>query len=211
MGDNGGRGTDGGFDVASIQPVVPAGPQDEPAPAPGDDQPVFFFDLGSPYAWLVAERIGHTHPTAIWQPVCQQDISPEPLWDGDRARVEQLAAEAGLLTPRWPAEDQPDTREAMLVATFCKSIGRAASFALAAFRQAYNGGRSLADRDTLLIAAAACELHPRAILQAIELESTRVQLRAAAELARDHQVTELPTLVQGERRSLADTLLDDEA
>jgi 2-hydroxychromene-2-carboxylate isomerase len=206
-------GADEGFDIESIrnesvQPVMPAGPLDDPGSEHDPGRPVFFFDLGSPYAWLVAERIGHTYPTAIWQPVCQRDISDAPLWDGDRERIEKLAADAGLLTPRWPSIDQPDTREAMLVAAFCKSIGRAASFALAAFRQAYNGGRDLAERDTLLIAAAACELHPRAILQAIELESTRVQLAAAATLASDQRVTELPALALGDRRLLAAELLE---
>jgi 2-hydroxychromene-2-carboxylate isomerase len=170
---------------------------DDSAPNGGDppgDQPIFFFDLGSPYAWLVAEGLGNAMPSAIWQPVCQQDLAPGPLWDGDRGRVVALAAQAGLLAPRWSRDDQPDTREAMLAATWCKSIGRAASFALAAFRQAYNGGRNLADRDTLLIAAAACELHPRAVLQALALESTHTQLDTAAALARLHDVTELPAV-----------------
>ncbi len=165
--------------------------------ATSDDQPIFFFDLGSPYAWLVAERLGNAMPAAIWQPVCQQDLAPGPLWDADRPRVEALAAQAGLLTLRWPDDDQHDTREAMLLATWCKSIGRATSFALAAFRQAYNGGRSLADRDTLLLAAAACELHPRAVLQALALESTPTQLETAATLARLHDVTVLPAVKRG--------------
>ncbi len=177
------------------------------AMAPDDDRPIFFFDLGSPYAWLVAERIGHKMPTAIWQPVCQQDVSPDPLWDGDRARVETLAAVAGLPAPRWPANDQPDTRQAMLVATFCKSIGRAASFALAAFRQAYNGGRNLEETETLLIAAAACELHPRAVLQAIELDSTQAQLASAAAPARLYGVTMLPAVKRENELLVAGDLL----
>lgn len=191
------------------QPVAPGSLDD--AAATGD-QPIFYFDLGSPYAWLVAERIGHTMPTAIWQPVCQADISPGRLWDGDRARVEALAADAGLLAPRWSVDDQHDdrlidTRKAMLVATFCKSIGRAASFALAAFRQAYNAGNSLEDVDTLLFAGAACELHPRAILQALELESTATQMDTAATLARLHGVTELPAVMRENALLAGDDLL----
>lgn len=164
-----------------------------PEPVP-DEQPVFYFDLGSPDAWLVAERIGNVVPGALWQPVCAADLSDAPLWDGDRARIEARAAELGVLPPRWPANDFPETRDAMLVATFTKSIGRAASFALAAFRQAFNGGRDLAETDSLLIAAAACELHPRAILQALELDSVSEQLSAAAQLAQEHGAVKLPAV-----------------
>ena len=49
---------------------------------------------------------------------------------------------------------------AMRVATFAKQTGRTVSFALAAFRQAFAAGRDLSDPDNVLIAAAACELHP---------------------------------------------------
>ena len=49
----------------------------------------------------------------------------------------------------------------MLVATYAKQIGRAVAFSLAAFRQAFAGGRDLGERDNVLIAAAACEMHPR--------------------------------------------------
>ena len=38
-------------------------------------------------------------------------------------------------------------------------------FAQAAFRQAFAGGRSLQDPDYVLIAAAACEMHPAAVLR----------------------------------------------
>ena len=51
----------------------------------------------------------------------------------------------------------------MRVATFAKEIGRAVSFSLAAFRQAFAAGRDLTDPDNVLIAAAASEMHPRAI------------------------------------------------
>ena len=54
----------------------------------------------------------------------------------------------------------------MRAATYAKQIGRTVAFSLAAFRQAYAGGRSLGDPDNVLIAAAACEMHPRAVLKA---------------------------------------------
>ena len=56
----------------------------------------------------------------------------------------------------------------MRAATFAQKSGRAVAFSLAAFRQAFAGGRDLAETDNVLIAAAACELHPNAVLKAIE-------------------------------------------
>ena len=56
----------------------------------------------------------------------------------------------------------------MRVATYARQIGRVVAFAQAAFRQAFAGGRSLADEDSVLIAAAACEMHPAAVLQGRE-------------------------------------------
>ncbi len=41
------------------------------------------------------------------------------------------------------------------------------AFSLAAFRQAFAGGRDLEQEGTVLIAAAACEMHPAAVLKGI--------------------------------------------
>ena len=67
----------------------------------------------------------------------------------------------------------------MRAATFARQIGRAVPFALAAFRQAYAGGRALDVPDNVLIAASACEMHPAAVLRAAELRSVEEALRAA--------------------------------
>ena len=67
----------------------------------------------------------------------------------------------------------------MLAATYAKQIGRAVAFSLAAFRQAFAGGRDLGDQDTVLIAAAACEMHPAAVLKGIRLRSVSAALDQA--------------------------------
>ena len=64
----------------------------------------------------------------------------------------------------------------MRVATYAKSIGRTVPFVQAAFRQAFAGGHSLEDPDFVLIAAAACEMHPAAVLKGAELRSVGEQL-----------------------------------
>ena len=86
------------------------------------------------------------------------------------AEVERRAAAYGLPPIAWPDPWPGNTLFAMRVATFAKQTGRTVSFALAAFRQAFAAGRDLSDPDNVLIAAAACELHPRALLKAVETE-----------------------------------------
>ena len=74
---------------------------------------------------------------------------------------------------RWPDEFPADTEWAMLVATFAKQTGRVVAYSLAAFRQAFAAGRDLGERDWVLIAAAAAEMHPAAVIKAAELRGTR--------------------------------------
>ena len=83
----------------------------------------------------------------------------------------------------------------MLAATYAKQIGRVVAFSLACFRQAFAGGRDLGDTDTVLIAAAACEMHPAAVLKGIGLASVAGALNGAAARARDAGVRSLPAIV----------------
>jgi 2-hydroxychromene-2-carboxylate isomerase len=83
----------------------------------------------------------------------------------------------------------------MLVATYAKQGGRVVAYSMAAFRQAFAAGRDLGETDNVLIAAAACELHPRALLKGIETRAVHNDLEAATEQARAQGVTDLPALV----------------
>jgi 2-hydroxychromene-2-carboxylate isomerase len=83
----------------------------------------------------------------------------------------------------------------MLAATYARSIGRGVAFSLAAFRQAFAAGRDLSERDNVLIAAAACEMHPAAVIRGAELRGTREKLEAAGARARADGVRSLPAVV----------------
>lgn len=168
----------------------------------GGDEPrfTFYYDIGSPYAWVVGERIAKALPEAEWQPVLQPDVDDGPLWDGDTERIYDFAQKFGLLRPRFD-DDQlfktiADTRKMMLAATYAKSIGRTVAFSLAAFRQVFNAARPVDSVDTILLAAAACEMHPRAVLQALDMESVREALALAGRKLRERVGgrTELPLL-----------------
>jgi 2-hydroxychromene-2-carboxylate isomerase len=160
-------------------------------------QPIFYYDLGSPACYLAAERIMGAMPIAPeWEPISATLVgSTEPA--PDRRQFELLAAERGLQPFRWPGRWPPDTHAAMLAATYAKRIGRAVAFSLAAFRQAFAGGRDLGEEDTILIAAAACEMHPTAVLQGIALRSVAAALTDAGARARAAGVRSLPAVQVG--------------
>lgn len=164
----------------------------------------FYFDLASPLAYLAAERILHVLPGPVeWQPVLARDLPAAETFDAFRCREEEdvfrvnvarRASEFGLQPLRWPNPFPFDSTLAMRAATYAKSIGRTVPFAQAAFRQAFAGGRSLGEPDNVLIAAAACEMHPAAVLKGAELASVRAQLDAATAAASQAGVSDIPAV-----------------
>jgi 2-hydroxychromene-2-carboxylate isomerase len=160
-------------------------------------QPVFYYDLASPLCYIAAERIMSELPVVPeWEPVLWGDGVGA---DSQSALVAAQARELGLQPLRWPAPWPPDSRAAMLAATYAKRIGRAVAFSLAAFRQAFAAGRDLGDPDTVLIAGAACEMHPTALLKGAGLRSTADALSAAGQRAGAAGVRSLPAIQVGER------------
>jgi 2-hydroxychromene-2-carboxylate isomerase len=154
----------------------------------------FYFDLASPLAYLAAERVLHVlGGPAEWRPV---RLAGEQH-DVPREDIERRALELGLQPIRWPEPFPFDSTLAMRVATYAASIGRAVPFAQAAFRQAFAGGHSLEDPDFVLIAAAACEMHPTAVLRGAEMRSTIERLEATTRAAVQVGVTDTPAIVVG--------------
>ena len=178
-----------------------------------DERPIFYFDLGSPYAYLSAERISGAFGEAgleqpEWQPILLGGLFRRfgrDSWANGTGRaegiaeVERRAAAYGLPPLEWPEPWPGNTLFAMRAATFAKQTGRTVSFALAAFRQAFAAGRDLSEPDNVLLAAAACELHPKAVLKAVETAAVKGALLEATERAGDLGVTGVPSLLVGER------------
>jgi 2-hydroxychromene-2-carboxylate isomerase len=158
------------------------------------DQPVFYYDLGSPECYLVAEQIMHVLPVmAEWQPVLAAELG-EPQPPVDRSEVALRANDLGLQPMRWPEPLPADSGPAMLAAVYSKQIGRGVAFSLAAFRQAFAAGRDLGETDTVLIAGAACEMHPTALVQALGRRSIVEALADATAQARRAGVRSLPAI-----------------
>ena len=180
---------------------VPARPPTSPAVAH------FFFDLASPAAYVAAERALQVLPGVEWVPVLARELPGTESFEAFRcaeerdialAEIERAAATHGLPALRWPDPFPFDSLFAMRVATYAKQIGRTVPFALAAFRQAFAGGRSLAEPDNVVIAAAACEMHPAAVLKAAELRGVRAALDAATARAVALGVRDVPAVWTGE-------------
>jgi 2-hydroxychromene-2-carboxylate isomerase len=179
------------------------------------DRTVFYYDFNSPYSYLAAERIsgvfaevGAEQPE--WQPISfghivqaigktpwsMQPDGPNPA---DLDEIQRRAAKRGLpevIYPKgWPVENYSlnPTRAAI----YAKESGRVVSFSLAAFRQVFAGGRDMSDVENVLLAAAACELHPNAVLKGIETKSVKERLKRATEEAIQLGVTGIPTVAVG--------------
>src|SRR3954464_3087396 len=193
------------------------------------DAPAFFFDLASPAAYLAAERALQEHPGVEWVPILARGLGSHPpaqsreavrspqerqppppaeRWEAFRcaeernialAHIERAAAEQGLQPVRWPDPFPFDSLFAMRVATYAKQIGRTVAFALAAYRQAFAGGRSLADPDNVVIAAAACEMHPAAVMKAGRRGGGGERLEQATARAVALGVRDVPAVWDGEK------------
>jgi 2-hydroxychromene-2-carboxylate isomerase len=178
----------------------------------------FYFDLRSPEAYLAAERALAVLPAPCeWQPILASMLPHAETFEvyrcesevqAMRESVERRAAALELQPLLWPQPFPYDSDFAMLVATFAKRIGKTVAFALAAFRQAFAGGHALSERDHVLIAAAACEMHPRAILKATQARGLRVELERASASALALGVSDVPAVRVGERVLVGERALE---
>jgi 2-hydroxychromene-2-carboxylate isomerase len=191
------------------------------------DRAIFYYDFSSPYSYLAAERISGLFAEAEleqpeWQPISfghvvlaigkvpwsMQPDGPNPA---DLEEIQRRAAERGLPEVRyprgWPVESY--SLNPPRAAIYAKESGRVVSFSLACFRQVFAAGRSMSDVDNVLIAAAACELHPNAVLKGIETKSVKERLRAATEEALERGVEGIPTVAVGDRLFWGDDRLEE--
>jgi 2-hydroxychromene-2-carboxylate isomerase len=183
----------------------------------------FYFDLGSPYAYLSAERISGLFTEAgleqpEWRPILlgglfqrfdRSSWGQGPEREQGMAECERRASAYGLPPIQWPDPWPGNMLTAMRVATFAKQTGRTVSFSLAAFRQQFAAGRDLSDPDNVIIAGAACELHPKALLKAVQTEIVKGALREATDEAAALGVEGVPAVVVGEQVFWGDDRLED--
>jgi 2-hydroxychromene-2-carboxylate isomerase len=182
---------------------------------------VFYYDLGSPYAWLAAERINALlAEPPVWVPVLLGGLfraTGRSSWGetaergAGMAEVERRARERGLPDVRWPEPWPNDGLRAMRAATYADGQGAGEAFALAAFRVHFVAGRALSDPDAIAEAAAAAGLEPAAALAATDRLEVKTRLRANTERALAEGVVGVPSLVADGRVLWGDDRLDEAA
>jgi 2-hydroxychromene-2-carboxylate isomerase len=181
----------------------------------------FYFDLGSPFAYLTAERLEKHLPGPIaWQPVLLGGIfklngrSSWALGDAERRRagmadVEQRAREYGLPPLRWPDPWPSDYLFAMRVATFAFQIQRGREFAQQAFRAAFQEGWNLNIPERVLDVAAAASIDRQTVVEAAGNPAVKAALRSATDAAHERGVFGVPTVAVGEELFWGDDRLLD--
>ncbi|MGH2942777.1 MAG: DsbA family protein [Solirubrobacteraceae bacterium] len=141
-----------------------------------------FFDLGSPYTYLAAERADRLFAHLEWLPASADVLHGWRLTDEGMRAASERAALLGLPFV-WPDDPPRPVPGAMRVASLAAERGCAASFVLAASRLAFCGGFDIDDPEILAEAAAAA---------GIGLNET---LAAAGDVARDGPIEETGRLL----------------
>jgi 2-hydroxychromene-2-carboxylate isomerase len=171
----------------------------------------FYFDLGSPYAYLSAERIGALLPEPVeWRPILLGGLfglTGRSSWAlGDRGRrqagiaeIERRTRGYGLPPMRWPDPWPTDYLFAMRATTFAFTVGCGRQFALQAFRSAFQNGRELSVAGNVLKAAEQAGLDAAEVEAATRDGQIKQALRSATDAAHERGVIGVPTIaVDGE-------------
>ncbi len=188
-------------------------------------QATFYFDLGSPYAYLTAERIADDDallgPVA-WQPLSLGALfklagrSSWSLGDLDRRRegiaeVQRRAELYGLPPIRWPEPWPSNYLFAMRACTYAFQVGQGIEFSLRAFRAAFEHGHDLGVPERVLAVAGEVGLDPRAVEHATGDPEVKLALRAATEAAHGIGIFGVPTVAVGDELFWGDDRLQDAA
>ena len=183
----------------------------------------FYFDVGSPYAYLAASRVESVLGRPVhWQPVLLGGLfklagrSSWALGDSERRRrgmseIEQRAARYGLPPVRWPDPWPDDYLAAMRVATYAGREGRAREYALSAGGAAFADGRDLSGLGAALDAAAAAGLDREQARREAADQAVKDELRAATDAAHAAGVFGVPTVAVGGELFWGDDRLEDAA
>ncbi len=183
----------------------------------------FYFDLGSPYAYVAAERLQRLLPEPVqWQPVLLGALfkltgrSSWALGDYRRrqigmAEIERRARGYGLPAVRWPDPWPTNYLTAMRATTFAFGAGRGREFTMHAFRGAFQAGRELSIPAHVLDAGVQSGLDRQALAHGIADPEIKRTLREATDAAYELGVFGVPTIAIGDELFWGDDRLEDAA
>jgi 2-hydroxychromene-2-carboxylate isomerase len=183
----------------------------------------FYFDLGSPYGYLAAERVGTVLPEPVrWQPVLLGGLfkltgrSSWALGDYQRrqsgmAEIERRARSYGLPPMRWPDPWPTNYLYAMRATTHAFNLGRGREFVLAAYRAAFQQGVDLSIDAQVRRVGAQAGFDPDELDAATRDAAVKQQLRDATDAAYELGVIGVPTVALGDDVFWGDDRLEDAA
>ena len=183
----------------------------------------FYFDLGSPFAYLAAERLHTVLPEPVhWQPVLLGGLfrltgrSSWALGDYRRrqagmADIERRTLAYRLPPMRWPDPWPADYLTAMRATTYAFSVGRGREFTMQAYRDAFQRGSELSVADNVLRSAARAGLDADAVRAGASNPQVKQALRDATDAAYDRGVFGVPTIAIGDELFWGDDRLEDAA
>jgi 2-hydroxychromene-2-carboxylate isomerase len=184
----------------------------------------FYLDVGSPFAYLAAERIDtlFSADSIAWQPVSLGGLfkangrsswalaGPEQRRDG-MAEVERRAAERGLPPVRWPDPWPGNYLMAMRAATYAGQLGRGRDFLVQALRDGFQRGRDLSLAIHVLESAEQIGLDPVDVEHATADPKVKLALREATDDAHELGVFGVPTVAIAGELFWGDDRLEDAA
>ena len=186
-------------------------------------QATFYFDLGSPFAYLTAERISEVLPEPVlWRPVSLGALfkltgrSSWAMADPERrqtgmADVERRAHQYGLPAVRWPDPWPTDYLFAMRAATYAFQVGRGREFTLQAFRHAFQYGHDLGIHEHVLQVARDVDLDADVVSKAASDPEIKLALRTATDAAHALGAFGVPTISVARELFWGDDRLEDAA
>jgi 2-hydroxychromene-2-carboxylate isomerase len=181
----------------------------------------FFVDVGSPYAWLAAERVERVLGCeVVWEPVLLGAVFAARgfgSWSLTDARdkgieeVERRASAYGLGPVRWPEPWPGNYLVAMRCAVAADERGAGRAFLLAALRAGFVDGRDLSDPAAVADAASTAGLEGEALLAAASAPAVKAALKDRTEAAIKRGVRGVPTVLVGDQAFWGDDRLADAA
>ncbi len=186
-------------------------------------QPIFYYDLSSPYSYLASERVDGVLPERPeWRPIAfgvlVQRLGKVP-WSfasdrrADFEDIARRASELGLPPVRypegWPVQTYSIVALRAALAVEDQDERRAVTREL--YRTAFADGNHLADVETVLESVARAGLDRAAVAAAISSGEIKERLRAETDAALERGVTGVPTVAVGGRLFWGDDRLEDAA
>ncbi len=182
---------------------------------------IFYYDLGSPYAYLTADRIDLEFDEGVsveWVPVLLGGIfkatgrsswAETPLRADGMAEIAARATARGMRPFNYPEPWPNNGLRAMRAAVHAHEIGAGRRFARAAFEVQFNEALPLSEPDNIELAAHRAGIDPGDLIAATDDAAVKQKLIENTEAALAAGAIGVPTVVIGDQAFFCDDRLHE--